>query len=606
MLSRMTFFQKRARTKLFIPAFLLATSAALLHAQRPQGGPVGDFVVDFVVVDASGQPATGLQPADVAIKIAGKARTITALELKRFDAGGAGPAPATAAPAAEKAAVPPPFTTNAGGGAAAAASSAGRTVIIVVDQDSLRAGSERAIVASLEPFLKTLTAADRVAMYTTPRDTAQAGFNTGLAGVRAALAKLGGQKSASSGSNDNICRSADTLQQLRSMIEGLPPSDKPTTMIFFGSGLSVPAKTGSGASTTCEVTNDHYRVLSSSVAATRVNMFVVQGDEGYTGRDDGLENLAGVTSAGPVLRVTGPGLARVTAESASYYVATIKGEPDDKAGQTQRLELKVNKEGLTTRARNDVAFMRSAGPAAGGPAAKPGAASAADMLRNSNASFPDLKLNATAIVSRGPAGKGLAILTLVEPADPSVKLKELTAGVVDIAAGKIQPFRADEKQLAARPIALPMSAEPGKVKIRVAAVDEGGKGGAVDVDLSTELTPAGPMKLGGIMLLAPRWTSFSPQITFSTEEEVGVYLEIYGDVSKGLSAKVEIAATPDGPAIETTKPGGAGTTEADKFILNAKLPISKLAPGDYVVRAIIQVPDQPEGRVMRTLRKVAK
>ncbi len=111
--------------------------------------------------------------------------------------------------------------------------------------------------------------------------------------------KFGGQKAASSGTNDNICRSADTLQQLRSMIEGLPASDKPTTMIFFGSGLSVPAKTTSGAATTCEVTNDHYRVLSASVAQTRVNMFVVQGDEGYTGRDDGLENLAGVTSAGP-------------------------------------------------------------------------------------------------------------------------------------------------------------------------------------------------------------------------------------------------------------------------------------------------------------------
>ena len=89
MLCRMTFFQKRARTKLFIPAFLVVTGAALLHAQRPQGGPVGDLVVDFVALDASGQPVAGLQPADVAIKIAGKVRTVTALELKRFDAGGA-------------------------------------------------------------------------------------------------------------------------------------------------------------------------------------------------------------------------------------------------------------------------------------------------------------------------------------------------------------------------------------------------------------------------------------------------------------------------------------------------------------------------------------
>jgi hypothetical protein len=603
MLSRMTFFQKRARTKLFIPAFLVLTSAALLHAQRPQGGPVGDFVVDFVVLDASGQPVVGLQPADVAIKIAGKVRTITALELKRLDAGGA--APAAAAPAAAATAVPPPFVTNAGGGAAAAPS-AGRTMLIVVDQDSLRAGSERAIVASLEPVLKTLTAADRVAMYTTPRDTAQAGFNTGLAGVRAALGKLGGQKAANSGDNENICRSADTLQQLRSMIEGLPASDKPTTMIFFGSGLSVPKKTSSSASTTCEVTNDHYRVLQGAVAQTRVNMFVVQGDEGYTGRDDGLENLAGVTSAGPVLRVTGPALARVNAESAAYYAATIKGESDDRAGQTQRLELKVNKEGVTTRSRSDVAFMR-AGPAAGAPAAKAGSASAAEMLRTANVSYTDLQLRATAIVSRAKDGR-VGVMALVEPVDPAVKLKELTAGVVDmnVTPNRIAPYKADEKQLVARPVSMLMDAPPGKVKVRVAAVDESGKGGAVDVEISTDLAVGGPLKLGGILLVAPRGAAFSPALIFTDEAEVGFNFELYGDISAGVEAKIELAATLDGPALETTKPGGQQTSEPDRFILQGKLSIAKLAPGDYVVRAIVNAAGQPPAKVYRTLRKVAK
>lgn len=601
----MTFFQKRARTKLFIPAFLVASGAALLNAQRPQGGPVGDLIVDFVAVDASGQPVAGLQPADVTIKIAGKARTITALELKRFDAGGAAPA-AAAASAAAPSAAPPPFVTNAGGGAAAAPS-AGRTVMIIVDQDSLRAGSERAIVTSLEPFLKTLTAADRVAFHTTPRDTAQAGFNVGLAGVRAALGKLGGQKAANSSSNDNICRSQDTLQQLRSMIESLPATDKPSTVLFFGSGLSAPAKTGSGASQTCEVTNDHYKALSTSVALTRVNMFVVQGDEGYAGRDDGLENLAGITSAGPVLRVTGPALSRVTAETASYYAATVKAESDDKVGSTQRLELKVIKEGVTTRSRNDVAFVRSAGPAAGAPAAKAGSASAAEMLRTTNVSYTDLQLRATAIVSRAKDGR-VGVMALVEPVDPAVKLKELTAGVVDmnVTPNRIAPYKADEKQLVARPVSMLMDAPPGKVKVRVAAVDESGKGGAVDVEISTDLAAGGPLKLGGILLVAPRGTSFSPTLVFTDEAEVGLSFELYGDISAGVEAKVEIAATPDGPALESTKPGGQQTSEPDRFILQAKLPIAKLAPGDYVVRAIVNAAGQPPAKAYRTLRKVAK
>ena len=37
-----------------------------------------------------------------------------------------------------------------------------------------------------------------------------------------------------------------------------------------------------------------------------------------------------------------------------------------------------------------------------------------------------------------------------------------------------------------------------------------------------------------------------------------------------------------------------------------QLPIAKLAPGDYVVRAIVNAADQPPAKVYRTLRKVAK
>jgi hypothetical protein len=335
-------------------------------------------------------------------------------------------------------------------------------------------------------------------------------------------------------------------------------------------------------------------------------MYVVQGDESYQGRDNGLENLAGVTSAQAVLRVTGAGLSRVNAESAAYYVATVKAEPEDRAG-VQRLELKVVKEGVTTRARSDVALGRSAGPAAGAPAAKPGSASAAEMLRTVNGSYTDLQLRGTAIVSRGKDGR-FGVMTLVEPADPSVKLKELTAGVVDlnVTPNRITPYKADEKQLAARPISMVMDAPAGKIKVRVAAVDESGKGGAVDIDVSTELAAGGPLKLGGILLVAPRGASFSPALVFTDEAEVGFNFELYGDISAGVEAKIEIAATPDGPALETTKPGGQQTSEPDRFILQGKLPIAKLAPGDYVVRAIVNAAGQPPAKAYRTLRKVAK
>ena len=86
--------------------------------------------------------------------------------------------------------------------------------------------------------------------------------------------------------------------------------------------------------------------------------------QNITQRNDGLENLAGVTSAGAVLRLastTSP-LARIASETAAYYVATFDAEASDRPGQNQRLELKVTREGVTTRARNEVFIGRGGAP----------------------------------------------------------------------------------------------------------------------------------------------------------------------------------------------------------------------------------------------------
>jgi len=67
---------------------------------------------------------------------------------------------------------------------------------------------------------------------------------------------------------------------------------------------------------------------------------------------------------------------------------------------------------------------------------------------------------------------------------------------------------------------------------------------------------------------------------------------------------MEVAASVDGPALKTIQPGGQTTAEADKVLLLGEIPIADLKPGDYVVRAFVSLQGQPEGRVVRTLRKV--
>ena len=145
---------------------------------------------------------------------------------------------------------------------------------------------------------------------------------------------------------------------------------------------------------------------------------------------------------------------------------------------------------------------------------------------------------------------------------------------------------------------------PGTYRVRFAATDSTGRSGAVDYTVTAELTPAGPLKMSGLVIFALRDKSMAPAMQFRDEATAVGYVEIYGQLTGQISARMEVAASVDDPALKTIQPGGQTTTEADKFLLLGEIPIADLKPGDYVVRAFVSLQGQPEGRVVRTLRKV--
>ena len=570
-------------------------AAGVLRAEPPrdvqQGGGI---MVDFLAIGVNGQAVPDLQPGDVSIKVGGKQRTVASLEFKKTDSGGSSTAAA--------AALPPPFATNGGGGA-----DAGRKLMIVIDNESLRTGTERAIRESLDQVLSQLGPNDRVAFSVAPRDTVQLGFGAGVAAVRAAVAKFAGIRPANPTDTETACRSRDSLVMLRTMMDSLAGSEAPTSVLFIASGLTTPGNIGTNASgarnatnLTCEVLTEHYSGIAAGVANGRVNLYVAQGDDTNTGRDNGLENLAGVGSAGGVLRATPGGLTRIVSESTGYYIATLQPDSSDKPGQNAKFEVRATREGVTARARADIS-MTMRGNRAGSKAM-----STREMVATT-APFSDLQLRVTAIAQRGTGGK-MAILALAEPTDPSVKITQVTALLVAPGAVKAAFSRTlEEKELVGRPMPIGLVADPGKYRLRIAAVDSTGKTGAVDYELDASLTPTGPLMLGQVMLVGPRGEGFAPQLVFSNEPEIAAYVELYGPVAASkIAAKIDIAATPDGKAIVEGPVGGSGTSEPDKFSLNAKLPIKDLPPGDYVVRVTVQAEGSPEAKVMRTMRKVAK
>ena len=199
------------------------------------------------------------------------------------------------------------------------------------------------------------------------------------------------------------------------------------------------------------------------------------------------------------------------------------------------------------------------------------------MMRETRA-FRDLPLRVTAFTSRAPGDNKLApsfgVIVMGEPVDAAAKLTAVTAGLVDSAGKIVVQLSADEKQLGGRPIVLSFPAAQGTYRLRFAATDATGKGGAVDQELQVELTPAGPLKLGSLVLTAFRNNSAVPALIFRDEEKIVGVLEMYGQLTGKISARMEIAASLDGEAIATVQPGGRQTSEPDKFILTGELPIA--------------------------------
>jgi hypothetical protein len=579
---------KFAPLRFTLLSVVLVTIDAGLTARLQGDTQGGEAVrVDFQAVGAEGQPISDLKADEVTIRVGGRARVVKELTFVQVAAGGTGPAPSV---------IPAPFGVNSGDTAAS------RQVALIVEDETLPSGGEKMLRDAVGAFLDKLGPADQVALAIAPRDSAQLGFSTGRDRVREVLAKLQGRAKAAVSAAESTCRTRDTLALLHGRLSSMSGAEAPTTVLFFSSSLSTPSvgQQRSSAAGQCEIDIQMFREISSAMAPARAQLYVVQHDPTLTAPNEGLQNLVGATGSGQVLRLADPSgsLTRVLAETSAHYVATLEPDASDKSNQAQRLEVRVTRTGVTTRSRLELAS------AAARPAGKPSGLSPQQMVREQRA-FPDLPLRVVGYASRGAAGR-MTVIALGESADPAAKIKAATVALIDPSGKIAAQATAGEKELAQSPMLIATAVAPGSYRLRLAAVDAAGRSGAADYPLAADFTAAGPLKLGSLMIGALRNNSMAMALQFRDDEKLVGYLEMYGQITAQVKARMEVATSVEGPAIVTVQPGGSGTSEPDKFILTGEIPIASLAPGDYVVRAVVSMADQPEGKVMKTFRKVAR
>jgi hypothetical protein len=212
-------------------------------------------------------------------------------------------------------------------------------------------------------------------------------------------------------------------------------------------------------------------------------------------------------------------------------------------------------------------------------------------------------LRAGAFTVRDPDGK-LRVGVLIEPSDPTVALSSAGAILLDGTGRSAAHWHA--KDATERPLLGAMTAPAGTYRLRVAAIDTAGQPGAAEAEVEVGLTEVGGLSLGSLLLGISRGGTTTLQLEFGSEPTARASFDIYGgNEGQRLSATLELARDLDGPPIAAL-PLALTRPDATRVVATGTVPLGALAPGDYVVRGVIRLEDGTTGRVVRTLRKVAK
>ena len=202
---------------------------------------------------ATGSRSPDLKPEEVSLKLGGRARPLTAINL--IDVAPTGQAPAVSP-------LPPPFGTNV-------QTREARAFVLVVDDDSFRVGTERPLREAADTFLDKLAPTDRIALVTMPYGGTRVGLTTEQEAVRASLATIVGQAPARETPDDMACRSRRTLESLRGLFEGLIGSPFPVTVAFFSASMVGPneqAIRSERSVATCALLPENFRQVGAAAA----------------------------------------------------------------------------------------------------------------------------------------------------------------------------------------------------------------------------------------------------------------------------------------------------------------------------------------------------
>lgn len=538
---------------------LAATSTAIAaqqpaaptpQAPRPTFETKAEIVlVDVNVVDRDARPVPTLSAADFELEVNGQPRPIQTVQFIST-------APANTTPATPREAA---YTSNE-------SATTGRLLLFVVDEGSLRAGANRAILRTANSLFDRLAPGDLVGLARLPTGFGGVEFTADRKRITDALMKVTGAASLRAGmmhvniseawaleSNDEggfqqavsrecsgmsgpdleACRNqleADarallleassrarsTLASLEGLLKNLAPLKMPVNIVLMAEGMFVArdrsnlsqlSRLAAEARATIHVirpSQQFFDIEERAPGGTLSRFF----DDGLM--SEGLEQVAGVTR-GSMSTVNGDGkmaFDRLGRELSGYYLLGFEPTESDRTGRERRIKVDVKTRGLTVRARPTFVV-----PAAGAGKAAEALTPMQQLGEALKSPLPvrGLPMRVATYASPDAGGKVRVVIT-AEIGDPETTAAELPVGIivldknekVVVNRGGLSTLAPASKGMASPRLMLTSIAlEPGEYTLRVGAVDEAGRGGSVHHSLNARLN-RGPNGIGvsDLMLVA--------------------------------------------------------------------------------------------------------
>jgi VWFA-related protein len=606
--------------------------------------------IDVTVVDGRGRPVSDLRPEDFEVLVDGRPRKVVSAQFLRH-AAETPEAPALPAAATPKnppfstnadppgrliVLVPDVFNLSVGGarGAAEAAkrflerlTPADRVALVTLptgprvdftsDHAKLREALGKVMGGSLDRVrgMRYISMAEAFASRSrSDRRLWNGAINRECSGVRS-QSELGQCISEMENEANQIytaakSNTATSITALRGLMRALGSIEGPKTVVLLSQGLVTGGSMGEPGA------DRELAPVAEDAARARVTLYTILIDRAFldlinvSEREapatpvqdrrllaDGLEAVTGY-AGGQLYRVTvlaDPGFERIAAETSAAWLLSIEPEAGDRDGKPHGLRVKVARDKTRTHARPQ--FV--AAPAAAQPLTS---AQRARQALEAPLGVVALPVAVTTYALGQVEGEdielALAVEVGLEPAAPGLVLiwrATDEAGAVvggEVVEGPLKPVNWAGGAYYSASLAV----KPGSYLISVAVADATGRVGSVQHRDRAEFTPAGDLALSDLMLAEPERRA-GGRAALNVDGRVRgrtltAYLELRArQGGDGASPTVRFEIAPGtAPGAEPTLRQEA-TVQAEaapgRFAAQATLDLAGLAPGPYLIRAVV-------------------